>query len=320
VTASLPLIWMLLVLVAAGWLAAFLAVRLSLSLCDDGRYEPAARVRRVFLVALLPWIVPLAFLGAALMPAAGKAFGLIADHCLSHGASHPHLCLEHLPVIALTHWHWLVMGLLMAWFAYRVSRHVASERRMGFRLQTMASLARGGGRMRILDMDECAAFAIHPGQPLILMSRGLIEKLSLRERRVVLAHEVAHLRHRDPARSRLLDRLLLLHERTAAVRLRRAWQQAIEERSDEAVAKRFGAEEVAATIVKVARVVSGRDTPVLSAAGADTVRRIERLLAERRPTAGNDRYEIAYGAALLLVVVVVAASHHWLETLLGTLA
>jgi len=317
--AWLTVLWIFLLALPVGWVVSALAAGMLARLPLDQRLDPAARIRRVYLVALLPWAAPLVFLLALAAPAAAKPLGLIADHCLSHGIGHPHLCLEHLPAVALAHWHWLVLLLAAIWFGLMAIRHTMVRRRADSQLRTMACLAQGRGRLRVLESPDCVAFAADPGRPFVLISRGLLERLGPRERRIVLAHETTHLRHRDPAQSRWLECLLLAHWPSGATRLRRAWHQAVEERADDSVATRFGAEHVARTIVEVARATAGRDVPALSAAGADTLRRVERLLSIRAPVSPPPVYEVVYGTALAALACVIAGSHHAIETLLGVL-
>ena len=318
-TTWLSALWIALLAIPVGWAVSVVVAALLACIPADRRLDPAVRIRRLYLVAALPWVVPLVLLLALVVPAAAKPLGLIADHCLSHGLGHPHLCLEHLPALALAQWHWFVVGLGGAWFALSALRHAMRQRTANARLRAITSLARGRGPLRVLETGECVVFAADPGAPVVLISRGLLDRLAPRERRIVLAHEAAHLRQRDPAQSRLLEWLLLAHWPGAAVRLRRAWHQAVEERADDAVAERFGAEPVARTIVEVVRATSGRDVPAFSAAGADTVLRIERLLAGFTAARPRPVYETVYGMALATAAVALVASHHAVETLLGML-
>ena len=316
----LTLLWIMLAALPVGWVVSAVAAGMLAQVPVDRRLDPRTRIRRVWLVALLPWVSPLVLLLALAAPAAAKSLELIADHCLSHGIGHPHLCLEHLPALALAHWHWLAVFLATGWFGFIATRYAMVNRKADSRLRTMACLARSRGRLRILDTAECVAFAADPGgRPLILVSRGLLEHLGPRERRIVLAHEAAHLRHRDPIQSRWLEWLLLAHWPTGAARLRRIWHQAVEERTDESVATRFGADQVARTIVDVARATAGREVPALSAAGADTLQRIDRLLSGRAWTSPIPVYEVVYATTVAAVACAIADSHHAIETLLGIL-
>jgi hypothetical protein len=97
------------------------------------------------------------------------------------------------PVIAALAGAALVaLGVLIAWTAARWVRAVRLARRASQGLT-------GDGRLVVLDRSEPEAFALPAGrdeQGRIVVSSGLLRILDASERRVLLAHETAHLRHR----------------------------------------------------------------------------------------------------------------------------
>jgi hypothetical protein len=318
-TAWLGFFWLLFVIVLATWaFAAVVATGISVipeRLC----LRPEVRARRALLTALLPWAVPVIAVASVFALAAAKPLGLIADHCIYHGAGHPHLCLQHLPAIAMGHLHMLGATLVPALLLILLTRHLLRERRMSARLQVMQALARGRGRLRILEDKRCLALATNLRDPVVLLSRGLMERLTRRELRIVVGHEVAHLRHSDLLRNHLFEFLLLLHTPSVARRLRASWRQALEEQADDCVAARYGADAVAGALLQIVRAPSRKFAPALSVAGADPLRRIERLLAPREMPGRQLGFELSYGVALVSIVVTVITTHHALETLIGVL-
>lgn len=323
-TAWLGFLWLLFVGALVAWTAAAGAAVALTRLAASGKRRPEARARRTLIVASLPWVVPLTMVAGILLVSAAKPWGLIADHCLLHGPGKPHLCLEHLPAIPLSLVHLFGVAAALALVLLLIARHLVSERRMGARLQSMRSLAHGYGRLRILETDRCLALAADPRNPFILLSRGLIERLTRRERRIVVAHEAAHLRHRDLLRNRLFDLLLVAHLPWAARSLRRSWRQALEEEADDRVAAIYGGESVAQTLMTILRASSHRHAscawaPAFSAVGADPLRRIERLLSTDETPNAFPLFEALCVTALLAVATAVPAGHDALETLLGLL-
>lgn len=313
-------LWLVFVCVVAAWaLAAVVAAALA-ELPVARSSPPKVRARRGVLLALLPWLAPFITAGSIFVIAVAKPLGLIADHCLYHGPGHPHLCLEHLPAIALGQLHLLGIAIVLLAVLLLVGRYLVRERRMAARLQSMYSLAHGHGRLRILEDGQSIALAANPRTPFVLMSRGLLHRLSWRERRIVLAHEIAHLRRRDLLKSVLFELLLLMHLPRAARKLRGVWRQAVEERADDCVARRFGADSVAQALVRVARGSAVGSVQAFSAGGADTLRRIERLIAPAEAATGRPEFECFYIALLLAASAAVTTGHHALETLLGFLA
>ena len=318
-TAWLGFFWLLFVIVLATWaIAAVVATAISI-IPERLRLRPEVRARRALLTALLPSVVPGIAVVSVFALAAAKPLGLVADHCIYHGPGHPHLCLEHLPAIAVGHLHVVGAAIALALLLLLLTRYLMREWRMIARLQAMQALAHGRGRLRILEDEHCLALAINLRDPVVLLSRGLMERLTRRERRIVVGHEVAHLRRSDLLRNYLFEFLLLAHTPTAAQRLRASWRQALEERADDCVAARYGADAVAGALLQVVRAPTRKFASALSVAGANPLRRIERLLAPREVSGRHFGFELSYAVVLLVLAVTVPTTHHALETLIGVL-
>lgn len=314
----LGFLWLLFLCAVASWLLGALTA-VVLSRFATEKFDPTTRLRRALLVALTPWLVPITTLAAIIGLAASKPLGLVTDHCVYHGPGHPHLCLGHLPEIPLGVLHLATFSGVCAVLLVFLLRHVVRHRQVALRLRSMRTLSRGCGRLRRLDSPRPLALAANPRDPFVLMSRGLLERLSRRERRVVLAHEVAHVRRNDLVRNLVFEILLLAHFRHVADRLRRAWRQAMEERADDGVAARFGSETVARTLVRVIQASRLERTSALSISGADPLRRVERLLQPAPKMPGSLGFEVGFAGALVLFAGGIVTSHHAVETALGFL-
>lgn len=319
-SAWLGFAWLLFLCMAAAWLFAAVAALGLSRLPDDPASEPGQRARRALLVALLPWLVPVTVTLSVVALAAAKPLGIVVDHCLFHGPGHPHLCLGHLPVLAVGRAELAGVTTALVALVFVACRYGLRERRMAARLRSMRALSHGFGRLRILDDPQPLALAANPGDPFVLLSRGMLSRITRRERRIVVAHEIAHLRHRDLARNVLFEALLLIQLPGTSRRLRRSWRQALEERADDRVARRFGSHAVARTLLNVLR--GPRQAPALfSISGADARRRIGRMMAGNASLTPRPKlFENVYAAALLALASWVALAHHALETLLGFLA
>lgn len=323
-TAWLGFFWLLFLSALVAWAASAGAAVVLSRLVAQRTRRPEACARRSLMIASLPWVVPFTIVTAILLLSAAKSWGVIADHCLFHGLGHPHLCLTHLPAVPLSRLHLLGGTAALTLVLVLVARNIIGERRMAARLRSIRRLAHGFGRLRVLETHHCLALAADPRNPFILVSRGLVERLTRRERRIVVAHEVAHLRHRDLLRNHLFDLLLLAHLPWGARSLRRSWRQALEERADDRVAALYGRESVAQTLVKIVRASSRRDSScdwarAFSAAGADPLRRIERLLSADDAPLTLPIFESLFITVLLALAIAVPAAHHALETFLGFL-
>jgi len=149
----------------------------------------------------------------------------------------------------------------------------------------------------VVDAPGPVAFAV-PGRPGgMVIGRDLLRSLDPLERRVVVAHEQAHLRHRHHRLVGTADAcaaaLPLLRPVAARVRL------LTERWADEVAARRVGSREVvAATIARVALMQTpSAPGPSLSLGGADVVARV-RALGEP---------EVSISASTVLVAASVSA-------------
>lgn len=315
----MTLLWLFVLLWLLGWVLALVFVPVAISWLVHNSRGGQPQPRHVLLVCALPWLVPLTATLAMAALAGAKSWGWVDDHCLFHPPHHPHFCFRHLPNMLFSHGHGhviIAVGLLLIFGVLALRRGWRLRRQSGS-LATLTALSRGKSLVRVLDEPRLMAFAAGK-QPRIYLSQGLIARLTRRERRMVLAHEVAHIRHRDLLVSRWLDWLLLLHLKPCAEQLRRLWRDAAEVRADERVARHFGRLATAELLLRLA--TSMQPAPVSTAlGGGDVVARIHILLNDAPSSRRVSRFDTAFAAGLLILLCVLFAHHHALETLLGAL-
>lgn len=278
---------------------------------------PAARARWLLVTSLAPAAGPTLFLVAVLLPGLTEALGGPIDHCRSH-PDHPHLCLVH-PAMSGSPG---LAGLLLTTIALallrvrpaleRAARAVAA----GARLRAMPS-ARLAPRLRKIESDRAFCFTVGLWRPAIRVSDGLWRRLTDAQRAVVLAHEFAHVRRREPlvravaavaslgvgerARGEMLDALTRAGERTC----------------DEAAARAVGDRvRVAETLLAVERVVGGRTEHAAPAfAGKALDERVHALLEPDAPDeepAGRGAW-LASALCILGMLLLAVPLHHALE-------
>lgn len=317
----MTLAWLFVLLWLLGWALAQPLMPIGITWLQRGAGPLPPKPRHVLLVCALPWLVPFTTILAMAAFATAKRLDWVHDHCAFHAPGHPHFCFEHLPEMLLDHGagHVIVAGTVLSVFTLLGLRSGFGARRQAVRLATLTALSRGKGLLRVLDDSRLMAFATGGRAPHIYLSRGLLDALNTREQRMVLAHESAHLRHRDPSTGRLMEGLLLLHLKPAADRLRHLWRDATEVRADEQVARRFGRRETAELLLRLAR--STRSAPASAAFGGGSLAiRIHALLQGaphyRRET---PLFEVMVACGLLALMIAVAVHHHALETFIGVL-
>ena len=315
----MTLLWLFVLLWLLGWALALVLMPVAINCLVRYPGSSQSHPRRVLLVSALPLLIPSAATVAMAALASAKSWGWVHDHCRFHLPHHPHFCFEHLPDMLLGHGHGHVaigVGILSI-FAWLVVRHFWQLHQQSTRLAVLTALSRGRGLLRVLADPRLTAFAAGR-HPHIYLSQGLLEQLTRHECRMVLAHEAAHIRHRDIWLSRWLDHLLLLQLKSCAGQLRRLWREAIEIRADAQVARRFGRLATAELLLRVTQSMQAAPVPT-ALGGGDVVARVYALLNGVSCKREAPLFEAVIAALLLVFMISLLASHHAVETILGVL-
>jgi beta-lactamase regulating signal transducer with metallopeptidase domain len=256
---------------------------------------PASRARIAAGILLAPMLVGIAYaLSTLLVASYGVSSPSISAVCSSHHGSWLHACLGHPIALDSTSWLWMAFvalllictGLMLQLGSalLRAKRHLGALVRMGRRHKHHHQL-------HVLDTDAPLAVACDVGAGHVLLARWLIEALRPEQLQVVLAHERAHLAHRD-VRWRLLARIAsALHFPAPRRRLLETLALACEQRCDQVAAEHVGSRLVVAeTLIAVERLYRRRQPmppSLLSTAfGTEFLRqRVEALLVLRRKQA-----------------------------------
>lgn len=171
-----------------------------------------------------------------------------------------------------------------------------------------------GDHIHVVDSDRPLAYA-QPGQRGgIVITTTMFDVLSPAERRAVLAHEQAHLRHRH-------DRYLALAatiDSPPTRPLTRCLRAALERWADEDAATSTGDRTTVATaIARAALAATPEPAPTLAATGGDVPGRVSALL---HPPTIAARYDITAAAAAAIIVSVTATQLHHLIAVIDTSA
>lgn len=317
-TGVLSLLWLFMLILFASWILSQLMVPTVLRAIDAAGTSPGIIRRRLFMTAILPWLLPLVAVIALAVIAAGKYFGFLHDHCHYHAPHHPHFCFEHLPQMLLGYPHALLGGILAGLVLALFVRFLRHERDQIHRIGALTTLASGKGMLKRVDDKRVFAFAAGLRQPRIFFSIGLERTLNNHERRIVLAHEVAHIRRRDLWWNVVIECLLILSVAPLAKVIRQRWNLAMEAQVDDHVAQRYGTTQTAAVLVKLARMAAPTPAPA-SITGSELTLRVERLLNRGPMTRNSWVFDGLFWAANVGFVAILMNSHHSLETLLGYL-
>ncbi len=239
---------------------------------------------------------------------------LIPVHC--HGlncAPHPPLSEAHpalrVGVAAVTGGLALVLCAAVALLAWRVQR----------RLRTLFSLSRAAAtqRFQVIDGPTPAAWCVGWWRPQVYVSRSMLDALSARELRVVLAHEYAHQRRRDNLRRAGLAIATVLWPKNRRQQLLSDYHTATEMACDWAAVDVSGDADLVARVIArleglpASAASEGGATGSVSAARS----RIKALLTAPRNTASPQVLLAIAGLWLLQIWAGTALAHACIELL-----
>jgi len=286
--------------------------------------DPALKAKLALLLSSMPLLSGGLLLAGAFGPSVLHLFGVVADHCGSHGDHHPfHLCFLHGNSIELGYWVWIGSALLSArvllhWS--KVWRKTAKTRGLS---QTLLRLSNHDEQDNVWYIESARAFAFTIGflSPRVCISTQLVKELDAEQLQVVIAHEHQHARSRDGLRLLLIELFapLLLpqtHQFLAA-----EFELSREQLCDEAAAETKDRLLVAETILAFGRLQKKEPQPsfALAFGQCEIEERVHSLL-EHPPRAGA-RYVFisALLGASLLFLSTHTHIHHAMEALLGNL-
>ena len=291
------------------------------------RQVPARRARVLWWALAAPALCGIGYAVVTFAtPAVLRGWSGFAAACSGHGDSLWHACVWHPSAHGDSPWVWAAMAALLghaAWLGARALRGAWRARRS---LSTMLRLShrRSDTGVHVIDAEQPLAVACGFGRGEVLLSRALVERLDRAQLAVVLAHEAAHLRHRDPLWRFAAQLLSGLHLPNTRRRLLAALELATEQRCDRAAAEAVGSRvTVAATIVAVERIFRGEVHP-LQRHGAGFVtsfvpERVQALLASE----ADPRVHVGPPLAAVLLVFCLSSTgwlHHLTESLVALLA
>jgi Zn-dependent protease with chaperone function len=304
---GLPLLFIAAFSVVASLASVAVGAALLVGARRIGGLTPAARARVLLAMAAVPAFAGLICVSALL--ADTKLMGCHAHGCLRRGAavSLPPLVLG-LAIIAVVR-----VGATLA----RVTRNL--------RLSAIVCRRLAAGRQdgpAVLPLSEPHAFVAGLFRPRVYVSEGLLVTYGAADLEVVLEHEQAHVRRRDPLRRLLASAMLAFHVPGIASWLSREIVCAQEMAADaDAAAAVLDAPRVAEALVRMARLRLRR--PALVTWLDDHLEARVRVLLEGRT--GSDgpaarTLVVAAAAALALGITSAEAIHRGAEALFRLLA
>lgn len=287
-----------------GAIVAFATSLLTLAVPWSDEVVPARRADAAWVLGTAPAVTSGLVMLATAVPGLRAFTRASADHCAGH-AHHAHLCWEHGP--STLHVVALLGGLWWATLILRAARVLYDAARSSQLARALASMGapvpgRDPGVVRVpTSTPLCHAVGLL--RPRVLISDRVWGALPDDERGAVIAHELAHLRRRDPAAATGLALLSLAGWPATARRWQDRWRTAAEEAADAEGAAATDPTTLAAALVRVARLHLA-DAPGLAATPHALDARVARLLDGPAPAA---RSRLVQHMAVVAAVAVALA-------------
>lgn len=309
-----------LVFVVTTWTASALgALALGRGRSHLQRSGPMAERRAAEAAAIVPVV-----LGALVVVALLVQSVVGIDHCDSHG-HHAHLCLVHGGMWLERSWVVVVLAIAGATMLARGVLVVAGLIRGARSIRELHRLSRDAGEVRVVDSDRAFCFVANRARPTIYVSSRVWSSLPACERKALVAHEVAHVRHGDLRMRTVLEAFLAFAVPVAGGRIRSTWMHASERICDSHAAAVTEPVTVASAMVAMCRLHAMRPVPTAFAVTpkADELEgRVQAVLAngplgDRAATRVARSVVIGCGAFAIAVALAAEPLHHAFETLFG---
>ncbi|MDF1555380.1 MAG: M56 family metallopeptidase [Deferrisomatales bacterium] len=294
--------------VGVGFSSVFPRLRPRLS-----RLAPNRRSNLLLAAAAAPLLAGVAGASTLVGPALLAELGVGEGHCHGHGDAPVGFCLAHPPSDEVGLIPWFLLGGLALLAATRLATKFRRSRRAR---RINAALIRAGTEEQVgfLTLPTSRPLALSVGlfRPRVLISAGLIARLSPAQLQAVVAHEAAHSRCRDALGQYLAGLLSFLHLPKTRQGLRADLILAHEQRCDERAAEKVGDPLlVAETILAVKRMfrTSFPETEPVALAFAEhhTAARVALLLNGDCHLAGRSILSFAAWSAIPLISAAPAA-------------
>jgi Zn-dependent protease with chaperone function len=291
-------------------------------------WEPAVRHRVLVVLALTPALIALALLCSASLPSLEALFVPSLDHCLTHDDGHAHLCFVHLPSGHTRLPAVAVVVFIGSYALLRGALEWAGLQRAARVLRTLAATGTHQALRNMTIIETATPFCVAAGvlKPTVLISRGLLKSLDIRDQTIVLEHEHAHVQRSDALVAAVVRAFSSLHIPSVARWIQReleiAAEQACDERAALAVEDRIAVAEAILTVARALQSDPSRELGIVALAFGESAveRRVEALL--REPLASISLRPLGIAATFVLVGLVAVSErlHHATESLLAALA
>ncbi len=288
-------------------------------------WQPDRRFAALMLFSLVPFLLAVTSFVAVVDPSVQALVHPALDHCVSHGSGHAHICFVHLPehVGGPLSWALLIAGL--AWIGWRLvrgSQWLSRANRLSQRLLAMGTF-QADSRAIVLPIDAPLCLTVGLFRPRVVLSQGLLARISSDRLDVILRHEEAHVRRYDTA-LRLLARMMTVFMLPSVRQhLLDELELAAEQSCDEAAAAAGDRLGVAETILQVEAMFAASSMAMRPLATSFAEHALDRRIASLigNPTRGGRTVLVALGIACALTLLLAASTplHHAIETLLGAL-
>lgn len=267
--------------------------------------------RQLWMLASLPLTLPISLISSLGFVWLAKHQGWMAQHCLNAETSI--FCMNTTPAeFTAPLLFWLGVGLLLL-IALSVTRSWQKLAIEHLKTRSLAKLAGPVKHLTKLDHIQPQAFVVGVRHPVIFWSKQLNNLLTKQQQRIVLAHEISHIRRQDILKNLLFEVLLSFH--LAPTRLRRYWQFNIEAQVDDRLTAQFDRLDIAEVLLKLSRDGSATQ-PGLAFTGSSSLYRIERLL-HPKPSGFSGVLEAVLWGLIGFTLLFTILEHHSFEGLIS---
>jgi beta-lactamase regulating signal transducer with metallopeptidase domain len=282
-------------------------------------FDFIARKRILWLMVTSPWWIALFCVGI-LFPRQGNGYLILWMEKVAHW--------HHIDLFIVTSWHGLtlviaavVLAVLINISFIQVRRHSIAIHNL-FKLSDVQPIAgQNEDTVFSISLSMPAAFTIGLFKPKVYLTSGLLQQLEQSAVDIIIQHELAHVRARDPLFKSIYAFFCLLYPKPIRRSLQQDFTLLTEQQADDAVTLYHDNLDVAQALVTVAKKqrllpVSCEGVQVSHFSKDQITLRVENLLSPREQVSGA---KLAFTGLCFLVTTLFTLStvdslHHLIET------
>lgn len=276
--------------------------------------EIPSRKHTLWLLVTIPWLVSLIIAACFLYPVLEYSpFSPVQNYTHWH----------HMNTFYMDSWHSVTLMAALTYIAWVGINKLSGLKQHSQQLSTLHQFATPlRDKVFVLENHQASAFSSGFRHPKCYITSGMLDQMNANELEIIIQHELAHIRRRDPFKKWLFSLLVTFFIPVIANRLKLHMVLAMEQAADEAVIEyNHQPIDIASTLIKAARLNASNhnmlDQDLVANFGAEVLeQRVYFLLGQLQLKPLSPFLSLGlFASVICLCALSLDSIHHIIETI-----